>query len=93
MTEEAQKSAIEDDTWEQVYTKCRLAQHGVSLREFVSNPWKVLAQHGQSAAPESIANGYEPLLPRQAEVARRLVAEELVEEDIHQKVVPFGKKH
>lgn len=74
--------------WETVYELCRLAEYGVEMDMFVSDPWVVLAEIGQTDAPQSIANGYLPLLPRQAEAAKRLLEQELVQ-DSAMKVVQF----
>jgi len=60
--------------WLSVYTACQLhKQAGApSFDEFLKAPWVHLEQQGQADAPPSMADGYEPLLPAQVAVARRL---------------------
>jgi hypothetical protein len=63
---------LEMDYWAGVYTACRLTQMGLRFDEFVMSPWEHLNRCGQSSAPACLAMGLLPLLPAQAEVARRL---------------------
>jgi len=58
--------------WSAVFEACRLGEQGEGLEDFLADPWAVLRRHGQESAPECLANGFRPLLPRQAAVARRL---------------------
>ncbi|MBZ9574554.1 hypothetical protein [Modicisalibacter sp. MOD 31.J] len=64
-----------DPRWEEVYKLCRFAEEGISLEAFLAAPWRVLSEQGQEGAVESIRSGHQPLLPKQARVARRLRAE------------------
>lgn len=77
--------------WEMVYALCRLADHGIEMEVFVLDPWVVLTEVGQTDAPQSIADGYLPLLPRQAELAKQLLEQELALESAA-KVVQFTSK-
>lgn len=77
--------------WETVYALCRLAEYGIEMDTFVSDPWVVLTEVGQTDAPQSIADGYLPLLPRQAELAKQLLEQELALESAA-KVVQFTSK-
>lgn len=63
-----------NEYWTEVFEACRLGEQGERLEEFLRDPWTVLRRHGQESAPECLANGFRPLLPRQAVVARRLAA-------------------
>lgn len=58
-----------------IYALCRLHDLGVSLSDFLANPFGILAAKGQADAAESIRNGYLPLTPRQAEIAARINAD------------------
>ena len=61
-----------NEYWTEVFEACRLSEQGERLEEFLRDPWTVLRRHGQESAPECLAKGFLPLLPRQAAVARRL---------------------
>lgn len=62
--------------WAEIYHATRLSEEGVPFEAFIQAPHEHLGAYGQSEAPESMRQGYEPLLPAQARVARRLRAHE-----------------
>lgn len=64
------------DYWGEVFSACRLHELGVTFSSFIASPWEMLALHGQESAPECLTQGYRPLLPRQAAIARRIREEE-----------------
>lgn len=55
-----------------LFTTAGIAQFGFTLEQFKRNPNSVLRQCGQPSAPDCIANGFKPLLPAQAMVAKQL---------------------
>ncbi|MES1933283.1 hypothetical protein T35B1_11767 [Salinisphaera shabanensis T35B1] len=67
------------DFWREVYDACRLdsVPEAPCFETFLEDPWHHLQTLGQSDAPTSMGHGFEPLLPAQAAVARRLRLEEL----------------
>lgn len=69
---EQAKQQPEQASWQRIYDECRLKECGVEFHKFISDPWGVLTRCGQFGAPASIANGFKPLLPKQAAVAKRL---------------------
>lgn len=58
--------------WIEVYDFCRFAKTGIPLEMFLADPERILREQGQEGALESIRAGHLPLLPKQAEIARRL---------------------
>lgn len=58
--------------WIEVYDFCRFAEVGVPLEMFLADPERILREQGQEGALESIRAGHRPLLPKQAEIVRRL---------------------
>ena len=61
------------ELWGEVYVQCNFGLlYGVWFHEFLENPRKHLARVGQDAAPQSILNGFPPLLPAQLEVKKRI---------------------
>ena len=69
------------DYWAEIYHAIRLCDEGVPFELFVQAPHEYLGAYGQSEAPESMRQGYKPLLPAQARVARRLREEEKREQE------------
>ena len=57
--------------WCYVYQRLGLAERSppVGFEDFLAAPHRTLRAIGQESAPECIAQGFEPLLPRQAEIA------------------------
>jgi hypothetical protein len=67
------------DYWADIYRACGL-QAEISFELFLSDPWRHLREFGQETAPALIEQGWRPLLPAQARVARELaIAERRVE--------------
>lgn len=66
------------DFWEAVYDACKLdaVPEAPCFDTFLEDPWRYLTELGQAEAVASMAHGFEPLLPAQAAIARRLQAEE-----------------
>jgi len=58
--------------WGEVYAVCRLFDYGTVFQEFLEEPWRCLCELGLQSAPVSLALGYQPLLPRQGQVAQGL---------------------
>lgn len=65
-------AGVADRCWIEVYDFCRFAEVGVPLEMFLADPERILREQGQEGALESIRAGHRPLLPKQAEIARRL---------------------
>jgi len=61
-----------DKLWRSVYEQCHFDDLGVSLQDFLDQPWDILVKHGQETALMAMRSGYRPLLPRQAEVAMHI---------------------
>ena len=66
-------------TWQEIFEQTRMAQQGISFEAFMEKPWACLRGHGQEQAVTSMAKGHRPLLPKQAEIAQRILAEEMGE--------------
>lgn len=60
--------------WTVVYAATHLAELGVRYAAFREAPWAHLHAHGMACALECLAHGFQPLLPAQAAVAKRLRA-------------------
>ncbi|WP_256956470.1 hypothetical protein [Vibrio diabolicus] len=58
--------------WGEIFVSARIIEFGITLERFLKDPWKHLMFCGQESAPDAIAEGMLPLLPAQAEVARRI---------------------
>ncbi len=58
--------------WSEIFVSARIIEFGITFERFLKDPWKHLVSCGQESAPEAIAEGMQPLLPAQAEVARRI---------------------
>ncbi len=58
--------------WGEIFVSARIIEFGLTFARFLKDPWKHLMAWGQEAAPDAIAEGMLPLLPAQAEVARRI---------------------
>ncbi|MDV5079484.1 hypothetical protein [Vibrio parahaemolyticus] len=58
--------------WGEIFVSARIIEFGITFECFLKDPWKHLMSCGQESAPDSIAEGRLPLLPAQAEVARRI---------------------
>ncbi|APD85575.1 MULTISPECIES: hypothetical protein [Gammaproteobacteria] len=58
--------------WGDIFVFARIIEFGITFERFLKDPWKHLMSCGQESAPEAIAEGILPLLPAQAEVARRV---------------------
>lgn len=64
------------DNWADIYAQARIGEVvSITFSEFIQSPWAHLARAGQETAPESIENGFLPLLPVQAEASRRIQGE------------------
>lgn len=58
--------------WGEIFVSARIIEFGITFEHFLKDPWKHLMSCGQESAPDAIAEGMLPLLPAQAEVARRV---------------------
>ncbi|WP_025674116.1 hypothetical protein [Salinivibrio socompensis] len=58
--------------WGEIFVSARIIEFGITFERFLKDPWKHLMSCGQESAPDAIAEGMRPLLPAQAEVARRI---------------------
>ncbi|PNV70531.1 hypothetical protein [Vibrio cholerae] len=58
--------------WGEIFVSARIIEFGITFERFLKDPWKHLMSCGQESAPDAIAEGMQPLLPAQAEVARRI---------------------
>lgn len=58
--------------WGEIFVSARIIEFGITFERFLKDPWKHLMSCGQESAPDVIAEGMLPLLPAQAEVARRI---------------------
>ncbi|HAS3599359.1 hypothetical protein [Vibrio parahaemolyticus] len=58
--------------WGEIFVSARIIEFGISFERFLKDPWKHLMSCGQESAPDAIAEEMLPLLPAQAEVARRI---------------------
>jgi hypothetical protein len=58
--------------WNRVYDEARIAEHGYTRESFLRTPERILRLVGQESAPAALEAGFNPLLPRQAAVAKRL---------------------
>ncbi len=58
--------------WGEIFVSARIIEFGITFERFLKDPWKHLMSCGQESAPDAIAAGVLPLLPAQAEVARRI---------------------
>lgn len=63
--------------WGEIFVSARIIEFGITFERFLKDPWKHLMSCGQESAPDAIAEGMLPLLPVQAEVARRVRESEL----------------
>ena len=62
----------EIEYWGEVFQACHLSDEGVSFEDFLATPRAILHTFGMSDAPEVMASGFLPLLPRQARARARL---------------------
>ena len=67
---------VQKEYWASIYHACRLFEDGLNFDVFVQSPQHWLHLHGQEQAPQSMANGYQPLLPKQAVIARQIREQE-----------------
>lgn len=63
------------DHWADIYQACGLRAE-ISFELFLSDPWRYLREFGQETAPALIEQGWRPLLPAQARIARALAIAE-----------------
>lgn len=63
--------------WGEIFVSARIIEFGITFERFLKDPWKHLMSCGQESAPDAIAEGMLPLLPAQAEVARRIQESDL----------------
>jgi hypothetical protein len=63
------------DYWADIYRACGL-QAEISFELFLSDPWRHLREFGQETAPALIEQGWRPLLPAQARVARFITSKD-----------------
>ena len=61
-----------EEFWARVFVEARILESGITFDQFLTNPDYYLSSIGQETAPECIKNGFLPLLPKQAAVAKRL---------------------
>ncbi|HHC7417896.1 TPA: hypothetical protein ACN3ZQ_001080 [Vibrio cholerae] len=66
--------------WGEIFVSARIIEFGITFERFLKDPWKHLLTCGQESAPDAIAEGMLPLLPAQAEVARRIWESELTKQ-------------
>jgi hypothetical protein len=66
--------------WGEIFVSARIIEFGITFERFLKDPWKHLMSCGQETAPDAIAEGMLPLLPTQAEVARRIWESELTKQ-------------
>lgn len=85
ITSLASKDRIEK--WRPVYDAAHLADTGLSFEVFLTAPWAHLVEQGQETAPRALHNGYRPLLPRQAKIAKRIRSLDVAREQANTKVV------
>lgn len=57
--------------WGEIFVTARIIEFGITFERFLKDPWHHLMTCGQESAPVCIAQGVRPLLPAQAEIARR----------------------
>ncbi|MEW6178272.1 MAG: hypothetical protein AB1670_06530 [Pseudomonadota bacterium] len=69
--------------WAEVFQACRLTEEGVNFEDFLATPRAILHAFGMADAPEVMADGFLPLLPRQARVRARLERPEPVCETVN----------
>jgi hypothetical protein len=60
------------DHWGTMYVTAHLLEQGIPFQGFLEDPWGCLKSAGLQSAPQSLACGYRPLLPRQVQVAQAL---------------------
>lgn len=58
------------DFWGNLYVQGRLKEEGVQFESFLADPWRALQGLGRAGDLDSVRDGYRPLLPAQAEIAR-----------------------
>ncbi|MEW5837796.1 MAG: hypothetical protein AB1717_03070 [Pseudomonadota bacterium] len=73
----------EIEYWADVFQACRLAGEGVSFEDFLATPRAILHAFGMSDAPDIMADGFLPLLPRQARARMQLERPEPVCETVN----------
>ncbi|EPM4947221.1 hypothetical protein ACTMBL_001656 [Vibrio cholerae] len=66
--------------WGEIFVSARIIEFGITFERFLKDPWKHLMSCGQESAPDAIAEGMLPLLPAQAEVARRIRESDLTKQ-------------
>ncbi len=66
------------DLWGEVYRLCQIHALGLTFENFLADPWQTLRAMGQEDAPDIIQSGFLPLLPKQAEIRKRLDRENQV---------------
>jgi hypothetical protein len=66
--------------WGEIFVSARIIEFGITFERFLKDPWKHLMSCGQESAPGVIAEGMLPLLPAQAEVARRVRESDLTKQ-------------
>ncbi|MEX6210110.1 hypothetical protein [Providencia hangzhouensis] len=66
--------------WGEIFVSARIIEFGITFERFLKDPWKHLMSCGQESAPDAIAEGMLPLLPAQAEVARRVRESDLTKQ-------------
>ena len=58
--------------WGTVFVTAHLFEQGIPFQKFLEDPWGCLKAVGLQSAPLSLACGYQPLLPRQVQMAQAL---------------------
>lgn len=78
--------------WGDIFVFARIIEFGITFERFLKDPWKHLMSCGQESAPEAIAEGILPLLPAQAEVARRIREMSIKDKYNNTGVMVYSKK-
>ncbi|MEW6446032.1 MAG: hypothetical protein AB1479_08375 [Pseudomonadota bacterium] len=73
----------EIEYWAEVFQACRLTEEGVNFEDFLATPRAILHNLGMGDAPDIMAAGFLPLLPRQARLRARLERPEPVCETVN----------
>lgn len=78
--------------WGEIFVSARIIEFGITFERFLKDPWKHLMSCGQESAPDAIAEGMLPLLPAQAEVARRIREMSIKDKYNNTGVMVYSKK-
>ena len=78
--------------WGEIFVSSRIIEFCITFECFLKDPWKHLMSCGQESAPDAIAEGMLPLLPAQAEVARRIREMSIKDKYNNTGVMVYSKK-